>query len=514
MINNLHNSAREVYRCIPFISPALTIDTGGNYLCEIDHRIVGIRKSLLQSCFVIGPCISLAVSSSYIAPIITFFGTAYLGRIGFNQDLKLTASVGNKLVIEKCLKGDDIQNEVNSWVLADVERLKLLLDNKSLSSSKKDLICETLLERTFGTDKFEHIACVWDHSSTKIKAKTFIKYVDKTKSESRLFGLDLFNYNVVVNHLISSKRFSPNLFCDNDQYYLLKPNFKSIERDLKFIEKLLDVGFDLGVKDKWNRSVLECMSDDIVRITLTREDVNYKSWHPIENEEKILKLRDFLQAYFAEQLSNPIAKNQFYWDYRMNPLKALAPYLVVSGSVLSFAFETNNARICNLLWDKADNEDKKRAFQTGVKKSKIAISLMEDKKITPDFFTSEERFHLFNNFLCRADFEVTQTIEKLIEMNFYIGAKSWMGRDLKESVLADIECAHIFNYSYTPDGKKEKMIESYKNTLGLLEKAFLKQNLEAALILEAGFKDEGSNISMFPQDIINEIVKTMTITNK
>ena len=115
-------------------------------------------------------------------------------------------------------------------------------------------------------------------------------------------------------------------------------------------------------------------------------------------------------------------------------------------------------------------------------------------------FTEEEQHGiLFDNLINHHNhLNVSHCFGHLAASNFNIDARNFWGKNIKDILLEQMEI---------PGSQERKAY--LEEALEEVEKAWKKQVIKSGIALKSGQNDQGSNLSMFPADILNNIVKAM-----
>lgn len=356
--------------------------------------------------------------------------------------------------------------------------------------------------------------------NVKIGQKVWDKAKDKDRKKALKHPFRIHDNSQLENSLIEDKKIFPGMFTEEEQYNIFfKPFIKKMDsnydyeyNESEFINKLIDHGFNIHAKDINDKSVIDSFSKDVFQYYL-----NLDYYLDSRTTEKhILNKVKFLKQCFEKTYSKPmkISTNESFQISlknisEENTLEQIAPYLGSSPSMLIEAFEKGNIKIGTILWDKATLNDRKLALAKTCsrnKNSKLIISLIEDKKVTADMFTEQEQYSIlydnFGVFSNDKEYNRLECLEKFIEIGFDVKAKNSKGKNIKDYIITYIDDCF----------KKDK--EFHFQALKIIDKALARAMIELGVILESGRKDEESNLSMFPKDIINEIVNTLVLNNK
>jgi len=530
-MNNYIDSARAVYRSIPFITPALKTDLQGNYKCDLDARILNNRTKF----WVVGTAslASLAVKFSSVTvlagsatPLVLTVGIVASMFFVFLFDNKLTYRAANNLAIKQYLNSDNPPESALDWLLADMSRIKLLLKNVDLS--ERDSFVNTLMKRggsrqneRFGglrgfsnlmlraaRDADTELLCLfWNQCNGKDKEEaftTFLAQVCRSEKECCKQNLDF---------LIDNKMILPEMFTNQQQFnlmYLCLVDLMPTANSLKYLEKLNDLGFSIDAKNDKNQSIRDFISYFIFRFALDNSSLR-KFTIKVGKKKSVLRAIHFLQDYENKKsgllVEKPALEVEEVWTE--DKLENVAPYLTnaltESLDMFQQACKDDNVKIGSILWDKTNVAERKNAFRTNLfwhPNPKLAISLMKGAQVTSTMFTEEEQNHLF---LARFigsylnNHENLECVNLLLDLGFNIRAKH-AGKPIRDTVVEAI------TYSTK---KSDYLIKS----LDVLDNILKKQNITAGVVLKQGQISEKSNLSMFPDDILNYIVQTMVATH-
>lgn len=479
MQTNYFNYNSENLRSIPFLSPALAIDSNGKQLACIDERISNIRKVLIYSSSLLtGLGTLLILSAAPLTFCLITIGVVALSALGFKLDEDWTYQAATKLAIEKYLNNAVVPEDVISW-LCTKERIQSLLENENIDLRKKDTSGRSLIDHAFENDNLEIFLMLWDRFSYDDKTNIFIRCVENTKNNG---------HPQIVDFLIDNKKVNVGMFSEKEQHYLLN---LGNDQNLK---RFLDFGFNINVSYEGKKSLLEAMSENIFTLLLDKNSFFniYKAPLPQMN---------LLQEYFEKRKWGSLTnlKNE-------NQLEVLAPFLKPSKELIIKAFSYyDNVKIGRILWDKADDEQKKEAFLENFDRDypKLAISLLEDKKVSPDLFTEKEQFNLFD--LCLPKSESFQHLNKFLELGFNLNSKN----NLDISILNRF-AKSIFEY-----------LLEIKN-LGVCtgssldEMNFFRKYLEKniSLSLALSHKDKNSSFNLLPSHLLMSIMNLVKDSNQ
>lgn len=270
-------------RHIPFISPALTVDSDSNqYTLAIDENLQQGRRAFfailtITSCFalstlnnfalsfIVTPGASLAFTSvaTVATPAAILAGIVAIGILGFKLDNMLTCSPVTNLAIKEFLNEPQPPMHIFSWLVDDNKRIKRLLDNTSVDLNKKDsTFGHTLLQRAAIEGKMELIPLLWNKSTTETKFGILCIGSQSYPKEK---------HQATLNFLINEGLFNPEYF-DNDQQYniLLK-----VINELELLQKFIDIGFNIDTKNPKNQSIRDKI----------KEEITYFASHPLLVEE-------------------------------------------------------------------------------------------------------------------------------------------------------------------------------------------------------------------------------------
>ncbi len=337
---------------------------------------------------------------------------------------------------------------------------------------------------------------LWDHSLDKDKAKAFI-YLSKTSRSN----------DKILNYLIDNKKIPPEIFTEAEQYELQNfgvHNFSELH--MKWLKILSRLGFNIDAKGKNSVSVKERMLDDIYDFT---------RGIPIHKPETIISLINFVQS-----IEKPPIKFSFIRKIPTQHLeslqkkleksfpkekidKKLLEFFVTSRYFLMQISNDDNVEVGRIIWDKASNSDKKAVFENSIQKfknSKLAIALMEDKKISAGMFTEKEQHDIIYENLInyKSHLNVSECFKLLAEIGFNLDAKNHFDKNIKDILLEKIDSSRF-----------EDVKAHLKEALEEVEKAWKKQVIKSGIALKSGQNDQGSNLFMIPDDIFNNIVKAM-----
>lgn len=535
----------KVYRHIPFISPALEINYRGNYEPSIDLNLhrgaiffypaltalsgLGFLTKFALS-YIVNPGASFAFTAlaTIITPVALLVSIVGLGILGFKLDEMLTYRAANKLAIADYLNKEKPSIGTFTWLLKDSELIKQLLENENINLSKKDdSFDKTLLEFAVDRTEFELISLLWNKSSDDEKARVFIDvYAEGCLSQNN-------KYRPSLDFFIDKKMISPKIF-NQDQlanlYSAMMQELYSTEQ-MSLLSKFIDLGFDIDSKGNEGTSIRDVISEAIFSYALdSKQSVIYPP-----RVTRIRKLIELLQGCIKKQILGLLAngfrdensilsrlpkeilalemmnklEDSFEIDrnnvLNENNLQTIAPYLSGSKKMLIKVSNYHNVEIGLLLWDKANDDEKKEAFIHSFvvhENPKLAITLMKNKKVSANMFTEEEQYEIFytNLLQFRSEFTTPECIHKLIEIGFNISAKNSEGENIRDALIFEISLSR----------RRKKELIYLKKVLELVNEASIKQIISLAMLLECGRNSENSNLNMFPKDVIKYFVQSQT----
>lgn len=462
-----------------FISePLLTTNSPKNEPNKVDDGITSIRSASLSEVSTIDLETSSTptITDSFKTPTTTTTGDVAL------KVLTLPSYVMTELAIKQYLTFDTVPNEAFSWLLGDIERIKLLLENANIDLSKKNSSDNTLIENAFVLAKTEIFSLLWGHSKDKDKVKAFINCIVASINFHIHLNTD---YAKIISVLFESKKINADMFTENEQYILLKKGCE--EPSLFFVKKFLGLGFNINAKNEKGESFLEEISKEIFIFALSKKDGYADGWV----EESIVRKMNLLQGYFENLNWNALTEeNSCKLKYDKNQLDSIAPYLEIESSFLNQAFRMDNVIIGQKIWDKAKDKDRKKALIHYFRyhdNSKLVISLIEDKKVSPDMFTEKEQYDIFFTFRQKIgdgreseyDYEYNESefLNKLIDYGFNINAKDEDGKSVVEYCSKE-----IFKYYLKPDSRTNPPAKVILNNVKFLKQCFEKTSHESMKI--------------------------------
>ncbi len=531
-MNNYLDVAIDVYRSIPYITPALKTNLEGNYECEIDFRIANNREKFFTG----GALAALAVFQFSSITVLTGFATPFaivgivaLGVLGCAVDQKLTYRAANNLAIERYLKSDD--DKALDWLLGDMSRINLLLKNVDLK--EKDDFVRTLMEkdgfklneRCGGLRGFSNLLFRAGRDADSELFNLFWNQCDdsdKIRNFTTLLGLvcqsekDSCKKN--VDYLIDNKMIYPEMFTDQQQFNLMNyclRDFNTTDSSLQYLEKLNDLGFSIDAKNDKGQSIRDHISYFIFKFAL-----DYSSFRMVNievgQEKSVLRVINFLQDYEKKKSGLLVEKRVLEIEevWTEDKLEKISPYLTnaFTGNLDMFqqASKDNNEKIGSILWNKTDVEERKKAFWVNLfhKNPKLAICLMKGAHVTSKMFTEDEQFRLFDaRFIggIGRNYVNPECVDLLINLGFNIRAKHQDGRTVREVLINEIAT----KISYGNISESDHLNKS----LEVVDDILKKQNIATAVVLKQGQASGESNLSVFPDDVLNHIAQTMVATH-
>ncbi len=515
-------------RAVPFISPALAIDSLGNHQCRIHpfieekRRVVFTISTITLSFFAISHVagvnspLAIIATLGFATPLTIIAGCVALGVLGYKLDQILTNKALAEVAIQEFIDKSNPSHEAFEWLLEHIDSVKLLLQNIEFNKdilSKKDSKGEDLLLKAgwgFGDLKIFTMLC--ENSSEIHRANTFINL--KCKGG--------FQACKSLNYMVDAKQISAAMFTDEMKFSLqtkplepLEGSMKWTEEHLNWIQKLAGVGFniDAGKKTKTIRYEISAAVYTVaLNIAANRQGAYLPPHHHnvgfIISERNICAAMRFLQK--SSNLEASRALEGYYWNEKM--LEVITPCLDANPTALSQAFFDDNVKIGRLLWDKTDSDETRKYCFIGNfgKKinSKFVDSLLEDGEITANMFTEVEQNHIFKQrcfFPDDKDDKAFEFLHKFVDFGFDIRAKNPDGKSFREVLSDQIASCIISN---------EKEAMRLTKGLEVVDKILEKQNIATGIVLKQGQKSgEDSNLSMFPDDIVNCFVDMMVATH-
>lgn len=444
-----------------------TINSKNNDQKKVDDGIISVRSTSLIPTVNLETEVASTISDSITTPTATVTGDVALNL------LVLPNSMTTEVAIKQYLTLGAVLEETVSWLLGDIERIKLLLENEDFDLSKQDIYNNTLLEKAFLDGKAEIFSLLWDHSKDKDRAKTFITCVAAGINYHIYFKTDC---SFALN-LFEMKKINAAMFTEIEQYNLLKKGWE--EPSLIFVKKFLGLGFNINSKGEKGKSFLEEISIEIFDLAVMKKNYGCN----FSDEEFFVRKIYLIQEYFQNLSWDSLTeKNSSNLKYDENQLDSVAPYLEIAPSLLKHAFLFDHIKIGQKVWDKANDTDRKKLFIDHFH-SKLGISLIEDKKIIPDMLTEEEQYNIFRIFIQEIgdgrerdyDYEYNGSLNILIDHGFNIYAKDMPGR--RGESLIDHLSRLIIKYYLKPDAHTDETM-LFLNKVKFLKHCFEKTSSE------------------------------------
>ncbi len=518
-MNNYLDTAREVCRRIPFFTPALIVNSLGNYRCKIDERVASERQiafsilgiaALASYVFVptfrqltIKYIITTSVTSIVVSCFVTtgavIIGIVALGVLGYKLDQMLTNRAATHLAIKQYLKKDIPSSEVLNWLVADIGRIQSLLKYENVDLSKTDFNGNNLLRLAAQSGNLEVFTLLFEHSSIKNKAAVFFECVDNLQDSN--WGVESLK---IAEYMVDTKQISAEMFTDEQQCIIqqepLRGYLKWTDEHIKWLQKLSFLGFSIdagGVK-----SIRHAMSKDIFSKAL-----DHAAGRPTAVQNDIFAAMRFLQK---NSNNIPLASLESnVWNENM--LEVIAPCLVSTQNALRQAFTDDNVTIGRLLWDMTGSEETKKYCFIGkfLEKynSRFIASLLKEGEISSTMYTKEEQNHILNQvcFFSEDKDKVFESLNKYVEFGFDIRAKNLIGKTVREILVDEI--------AYTTITGNVREAASLIQSLEAVDKILEKQNIATAVLLKHGQASGESNLSIFPDDVLNHIAQAMVDTH-
>lgn len=513
MDNNI-GFGKGFYRSIPFFTPGLAMDSLGNYKCQI-HGVVEFNRinvlfissmalATLGISYMAGLNSSLVFTAtlSFATPLVIVAGCMALGILGYKLDQMLTKRALTNVAIQEFIDKSNPSNKALNWLVADIERIKLLLLKIDLTKdalSKRDSDGEDLLLKAGeGFGNLEIFTLLCESASENHRAKTFINL-------KRGGG---FQASKSLNYMVDAKQISAVMFSDEEKYELQNKSLGNLVKwtddHLNWIEKLANLGFDIDA-GKTTENIRYDISAAVFTVAL-----DYAAGRrPSFISSNICAMMRFLQKNSKLEASRVLEGH--FWDENM--LEAIAPCLVATKTALTQAFYDDNVKIGRLLWEKTDSEDVRKASFiekfSDKNNSKFVAYLLKEGKVSANMFTEKEQSDIFMQrclFPSSEDDVDFVFLNKFVEFGFDIRVKDPKGKTFREVLSDQIASYTIFKHT--------KEVERLSKGLEAVDKVLEKQNIATGFVLKQGqLSVDDSNLTMFPDDILNYIVQTMVATH-